>query len=388
MWIPLLAAGAGLLQVASAACDSYAIDFKNGGNYFINKNSNESFTAVSQFSGCTGIANVVLVAPNAKESFYCSDIATSSDYTDVTTTCPIQKNQMYSGDWKLVILNNNGDNPSFTASRLLHLNVGEQVTSVVVPTVTLNVSSTPVVSINSTITDLESVTLLPSTITSLASDAKTQVVTSYPPRETITKSSTATVKRTSTSFTYTISTVTATKVCAFSLAATTPDPTADPSLVAIASAAIASASATAAPARRLRYRSDKIKVAQVAKRHGIALAKRSPDSSTVTSTDTDTAHWISVTSTYTAAPVTSTAYSKFLNSAKHMQMLIMSSNCREHYNQNSCPHHHRCYKDDDHQDGSNLCKRFCPHIYAMILTYCRRAPLSVVPPLLPRPPKQ
>ncbi|THX35396.1 hypothetical protein D6D12_00308 [Aureobasidium pullulans] len=306
MWTNLLAAGAALFHVASA-CTSYGIDFKGDGHYFINKNSNESFTAVSEFYECTGTANVILIAPDG-DSFYCSDVPTTPDYTDAVTTCPIQKNQMYSGDWTLVLLDNNGNNTSFSAKRVLHLDVGEQVTSTVIPTITLSVTQTPTSVVNATITDLDSTTLLPSCVTSLASNAKTQTVTSYPPRETITTSSTATVKRTTTVFTYTIKTYTETKVCAAAFAAMSADPTADPSLVAIAQAAVASASSAVVPARRSRIRRDVTKVMQVAKRHGVALAKRAPDSSTVTSTDTDTAHWSSITSSFTAVPVTQTAY--------------------------------------------------------------------------------
>ncbi|THV73420.1 hypothetical protein D6D28_03292 [Aureobasidium pullulans] len=306
MWTNLLAAGAALFHVASA-CTSYGIDFKGNGHYFINKNSNESFTAVSEFYDCTGTANVILIAPDG-DSFYCSDVPTTPDYTDAVTTCPIQKNQMYSGDWTLVLLDNNGNNTSFSAKRVLHLDVGEQVTSTVIPTITLSVTQTPTSVVNATITDLGSTTLLPSSVTSLASNAKTQTVTSYPPRETITTSSTATVKRTTTVFTYTIKTYTETKVCAAAFAAMSADPTADPSLVAIAQAAVASASSAVVPALRSRIRRDVTKVMQVAKRHGVALAKRAPDSSTVTSTDTDTAHWSSITSSFTAVPVTQTAY--------------------------------------------------------------------------------
>lgn len=219
---------------------------------------------------------------------------------------------MYSGDWTLSILNNNGDDASFSAQRVLHLTVGEQVTATVTPTVTLSVTETPTSLVNATVTDLESTTLDPETVTSLASDAKTQTITSYPPRQTVTTSSTATVKRTQTSFTYTIQTLTETKVCAQAFAALAADPPADDDLLAKMEAAIATASATATPAaRRLRVKRENVKVAQIARRHGQALAKRAPDSSTVTITDTNTADWISETLSYTAVPVTSTVYSKF-----------------------------------------------------------------------------
>lgn len=355
MWTNLLAAGAALFHVASA-CTSYGIDFKGNGHYFINKNSNESFTAVSEFYDCTGTANVILIAPDG-DSFYCSDVPTTPDYTDAVTTCPIQKNQMYSGDWTLVLLDNNGNNTSFSAKRVIHLDVGEQVTSTVIPTITLSVTQTPTSVVNATITDLDSTTLLPSSVTSLASNAKTQTVTSYPPRETITTSSTAIVKRTTTVFTYTIKTYTETKVCAAAFAAMSADPTADPSLVAIAQAAVASASSAVVPARRSRIRRDVTKVMQVAKRHGVALAKRAPDSSTVTSTDTDTAHWSSITSSFTAVPVTQTAYSKSSIVRDLVQRLTYFSYRRKHHDNHSCSNHHHRNQDYSHQDSRNICKQ-------------------------------
>jgi hypothetical protein len=347
MWISSLTIGLALFQVASA-CESYGIDFKNNKSYFININSNESFTAVSEFYDCAEPARVILITPK-NESIFCSDVATSPDYTDETSTCPILKNQMYTGDWTLVLLDNNGNGSSFNANRHLHLSVGAQVTSVVIPTITVSVTQTPTSTVNATITDVDSTTLAPASVTSIASNAKTQTVTYYPPRETVTTSSTATVKRTKTSFTWTIKTYTETKLCAVAFAAMTADPSADPSLLSIAQAAIASASPTASIARRARTRRDVTKIVQVAKRNVVNLAKRAPDSATVTSTDTNTAHWISVTSSYTAAPVTQTSYSKFLfpifMAPNPRKLTTTSSNRGEHNNNHSSTHHHCCNQD-------------------------------------------
>lgn len=310
MWESILAIGLGLFQVA-CACESYGVDFKDNRDYFINIKSNESFTAASEFYNCQEPARAILITPK-NQSIFCSDVPTSPDYTDETTTCPILKNQMYSGDWTLILLDNNGNASTFNAKRRLHLNVGEQVTSTVIPTITLSVTQTPTSIVNATITDVESVTLAPSSVTSLASSAETQTVTSYPPRQTIEISSTATITRTRTRFTYTVKTYTETEICANVFAALEADPTADASLLSIASAAIATASPTAAPARRARIRRDITKVVQVEKRNSVKLAKRTPDSATVTSTDTNTAHWSSVTSSFTAPAVIQTAFSKFL----------------------------------------------------------------------------
>ena len=37
--------------VSAQTCESYGIDFQDGGSYFIDSNSNASFTTVSEFSG-------------------------------------------------------------------------------------------------------------------------------------------------------------------------------------------------------------------------------------------------------------------------------------------------------------------------------------------------
>lgn len=68
-----------------ADCASYGIDFQNGGNYFINSADTSNFTAVTQFTGCTGEAEVILVAPN-DDSWECSDIETQPDSTNMLST--------------------------------------------------------------------------------------------------------------------------------------------------------------------------------------------------------------------------------------------------------------------------------------------------------------
>ena len=37
--------------VSAQTCESYGIDFQDGGSYFIDSSSNASFTTVSEFSG-------------------------------------------------------------------------------------------------------------------------------------------------------------------------------------------------------------------------------------------------------------------------------------------------------------------------------------------------
>lgn len=103
-------------------CYSYGVDFVDEGQYFINAASTEQFSAVSTFKGCnTGEADILLVDPNDIE-YLCDDIPTTPDDTNQLSKCPIQKNQMSSGHWLLLILGNNGDYPAqpFAWQRGMH----------------------------------------------------------------------------------------------------------------------------------------------------------------------------------------------------------------------------------------------------------------------------
>jgi hypothetical protein len=93
-----------------AICYSYGVDFVDGGEYFINADSTEKFSAVSYFKGCNeDNAEVLLVAPEDGE-YMCDQIPTTPDNENRVSTCPIQKNQMTTGSWLLLILGNNGEN--------------------------------------------------------------------------------------------------------------------------------------------------------------------------------------------------------------------------------------------------------------------------------------
>ena len=84
----------------------------------------------------------MLIAPDGT-GYECTDIATTPDYTPELSTCPISKNQLYSGDWTILVLGNNGDDDSFAYQRVIDLTVGPQQTTTVTPTATYNVTVTP-----------------------------------------------------------------------------------------------------------------------------------------------------------------------------------------------------------------------------------------------------
>ena len=133
---------------ADSTCYAYGIDFQNGGDYFINTLSNESFTCVSQFEGCNeGQASIMLVNDDTGDEYECSSVDTMPDNTDRLSTCPILKNQMTSGDWSILALGNNGNGNPFAWERDFSLQCGPQQTTYVTPTVTLTITSTPLVSV-------------------------------------------------------------------------------------------------------------------------------------------------------------------------------------------------------------------------------------------------
>lgn len=134
-------------RTLAQSCLSYGIDFVNGGSYFINTLSNDSFTCVTQFSGrvkfmasCTNIrvltsnpgcqndtANVVLVDPSGDE-YECTDIPLDPDYTSEMSTCPIEKDQMTSGEWGLIVISNNGNGDPIAYERDFYITAGPQAT--------------------------------------------------------------------------------------------------------------------------------------------------------------------------------------------------------------------------------------------------------------------
>lgn len=96
---------------STGVCYSYGVDFVDEGSYFINSASTERFTAVSYFKGCNqDVADVLLVAPEEDQvgEYMCSQVPTSPDSVNQLSTCSVQKNQMISGHWLLLVLGNNG----------------------------------------------------------------------------------------------------------------------------------------------------------------------------------------------------------------------------------------------------------------------------------------
>ncbi|KAL1303725.1 hypothetical protein AAFC00_007071 [Neodothiora populina] len=126
-------------------CVSYGIDFVDGGSYFINTNSTDDFTCVSQFSGCNNdVANIILSGPNDLE-VYCSDVPLQPDYTSEMSTCPLEKSDMTSGEYEMTIISNNGDGDPIAYQRDFEITAGVQQTVTATPTLQYNYTTTPTV---------------------------------------------------------------------------------------------------------------------------------------------------------------------------------------------------------------------------------------------------
>ncbi|KAH7095806.1 hypothetical protein FB567DRAFT_587105 [Paraphoma chrysanthemicola] len=202
---------------SNSICYSYGVDFVDEGNYFINSQLTEKFSSVSYFKGCNqDIADVLLVEPegvNAQE-YLCDQIPTYPENDLKTSTCPVQKNQMISGHWLLLVLGNNGDDGQpFAWQRDLYLTVGTPVTTTFTPTITFSLSSTPIETQTTTSTSLSIITTGPLSTVTLPSGTAKNTKTIYPPA--VTTTSTKVMTRTSLSLTkvFSVTTKTATATC-------------------------------------------------------------------------------------------------------------------------------------------------------------------------------
>lgn len=174
-------------RLASAQCEVYGIDIQNGGTYFENSELTVPFTLVQEFSGCDNdTANVrssnpstclsktnqelqnILVDPNG-DQYECSDTPLVPAYTPETVTCSDwPQDKLYSGDWSLVVISNNGDGDPIAYQRDFSLTVGTPTTVTVTPTVTATDLETSVFSILSTTSSTITTTLVAQTTTKQA----------------------------------------------------------------------------------------------------------------------------------------------------------------------------------------------------------------------------
>lgn len=133
-----------LFKRQNSGCNTYGLDFQDGGNYFINTNSNASFTFVSSFVGCQNdTASVMLINQSTGDQYDCGSVPTVPDNAPELATCPVLKDQIASGDFLIIAVGNNGNGTPFAFQREFNISAGPQqtITSYYTPTVT----STPIV---------------------------------------------------------------------------------------------------------------------------------------------------------------------------------------------------------------------------------------------------
>jgi hypothetical protein len=133
-----------LVKRQVSGCNTYGLDFQDGGNYFINTNSNASFTFVSSFVGCQNdTASVMLINQSTGDQYDCGSVPTVPDNAPELATCPVLKDQIASGDYLIIAVGNNGNGTPFAFQREFNISAGPQqtFTDYYTPTVT----STPIV---------------------------------------------------------------------------------------------------------------------------------------------------------------------------------------------------------------------------------------------------
>jgi len=170
-----------LLSTRSIAqtCLSYGVDFQTNGDYFQNISSTDPFTFASLFEGCgSDVANNILVDPNGDE-YQCTDTPLQPDDTIQLSTCPMDKDQLWTGDWSVLVISNNGDADPIAYERDFFLSVGIPSTTTYTPTMTITSTTTPVVIVTETST-IVSITTLQAKTTTVASVTKVSLYDQYP----------------------------------------------------------------------------------------------------------------------------------------------------------------------------------------------------------------
>ena len=130
----------------NSTCNAYGIDFQDGGSYFINTNSNASFTCVTKFEGCNNDqADIMLVNEATGDEYDCTQVNTVPDDEAMLSTCPILKSQITSGDYLILVLGNNGNGNPFAYQRNFSISAAPQQTTTVATTVTYTITTTPTI---------------------------------------------------------------------------------------------------------------------------------------------------------------------------------------------------------------------------------------------------
>lgn len=309
--------GSGL---ASAQCQVYGIDIQSGGTYFENSELTVPFSLVQEFSGCDNdTANVmtthplhswpiltkstqnILVDPNG-DQYECTDTPLTPDYTPETVTCSDwPQDKLYSGDWSLVVISNNGDADPIAYQRDFALDVGVPSTTTITPTVTATDLETSVSSIVSTTSSTITTTLVAKTTTKKALIAFGKpTLYSHPLNVQVTTKDLFTITKTAYAPQITQTTVQATPSCAAPTPNWIPDPLAKIEITILKTIfqKVNSAKFKRGVEQDVEVKKAFVedRAARLQKAAGL-LQKRAPDASVVTTTLTNTAEFVTETQT-------------------------------------------------------------------------------------------
>ena len=221
----------------------------------------------------------------------CSDTSLTPDDTNQLSTCPLEKDQMWSGAWSVILISNNGNGDPIAYERDFSLIVGLPVTTTLTPTVTVSSTSTPL--FNSTVTVPNIISATVNTTVTSPAVTLSPTITITPKRVTVKETQTvATISKTKYVVQPSVVTRTKTASCHVPRRQQHPDPKCriTPTLV---SAAALQTSQAKGRFRRVKDRSVPADRAQrIAERKARLargeLQKRAPDNATVTVTDTNT----------------------------------------------------------------------------------------------------
>ncbi|KAK3937407.1 hypothetical protein QBC46DRAFT_319704 [Diplogelasinospora grovesii] len=182
-----------------ADCNSYGVDYSNGGSYYIDGSSNQYFTFITVFQGCTQESiSPVLVGPDDNE-YACSAVNTQPAGTQVTSTCGIPFSAMKSGVWRIIVSGN-----QIAVQRTITLTVGTPATTWITACTSARwhdgivigyTTTAKAKTVLSTVSQTQTLILVPQTVTAACNGA-TRTVTAYPQVSTVTV--TSTVVRTAT----------------------------------------------------------------------------------------------------------------------------------------------------------------------------------------------
>ncbi|KAK3994650.1 hypothetical protein QBC44DRAFT_367492 [Cladorrhinum sp. PSN332] len=183
----LLALASLFILRVTAACTSYGVDYANGGSYYIDGSSNQYFSFITIFQGCTQESiSPVLIGPDNSQ-YACSVIRTEPAGVQVTSTCGIPFSYMNSGVWKIIVAGN-----QISSQRTIGLTVGLPQTTYVTATPTVVVGYTTTARAQTAVTTIiqtQTLIIVPRTVTATCTGA-TRTVTAYPQGTTTTVRST------------------------------------------------------------------------------------------------------------------------------------------------------------------------------------------------------